>query len=230
MERNANNYTSAGKNIKSLLNPINYLMEQNNPNVPKRFNVKSGVYRIDANGNALMKNVISEKGQFSSLEAYKLKVNQFAIDKMVSTSVASNVVHTDNLLKAEGLVEIDGSVSAKADIFIEEGSSIDVASGTNVTFQDGASLTLKNGSKFEMGTDTFVKMSGDIELDLDKLVFFDSKTGNKYKISFREAHECEGRGIVMDYAKVDSVPTQELVDETSRSAMELNEKLKSLGL
>ena len=40
-----------------------------------------------------------------------------------------------------------------------------------------------------MGSDTTVKMGGDVEIDLSKLVFVDSKTGRKFRISFRDAHE-----------------------------------------
>ena len=89
--------------MKSIINPINYMMEQNNPNVPKRFLVKNGMYRVDASGRALMKELVSERGRFSELEAYDLKVNKLGIDKVLATSVASNVVHTDNLLRSDGI-------------------------------------------------------------------------------------------------------------------------------
>ena len=108
---------------------------------------------------------------------------------------------------------------------------MNVADGAQVTFQDGAILKLRNGAKFEMGNNTAVKMSGDIELDLSKLVFVDSVNGGRYKISFREAHECEGKGIVMDYEKLaDEETSREIVDDTALDAKELDEKLKSLDL
>ncbi len=152
MERNARNYESIDATVKSLTDPITYMMEKSNPNVPSRFNVKQGVYRMDASGNALFRNVVSEKGRFSELDAWKLRVNQLNTDKLVLTSVASNVVDTDNLLKSRGIAEFEGSISSSADIFIQDDSKVNVASGAEVTFQDGASLKLKNGAMFEMGS------------------------------------------------------------------------------
>ena len=219
--------------MKTLVNPITYLMEQRDWNVPKRFNVKNGVYRIDNNGNALVRNLVAEKGKFSKLEAFKFNVNRLTVDKLVTTAVASNVVQTDNLLKSEGIAEFDGVVNTAADIFIEKDSKVNVSKDASVTFQDGSSLVIKNGAKFEMGTDTTVKMGGDIEIDFNKLVFVDSQTGKKYRISFRDAHECEGGGVVMDYKRVPSAkpPTPpEIVEETELDSRELDNKLKTLGI
>ena len=118
MERTTENYESISEGVKNLINPITYKMEQNDSGIPKRFNVKNGVYRIDNGGNALFRNVISEKGRFSKLDAFEFNVNRFRVDKIVTTSVASNVVHTDNLLKSEGIAEFDGVVNSSADVFI----------------------------------------------------------------------------------------------------------------
>lgn len=231
LERNEANYVGANLTVKTVTDPISYLMEQNNPLVPKRFVVKSGIYRVDHNGHALVRDLTAEKAKFSDLEAYKFKVNQLHVDKLVTTGVASNVVDTDNLLKSRGIAEFDGSVNVAGDVFMEEGSKMNVADGAQVTFQDGATLKLRNGAKFEMGNNTAVKMSGDIELDLSKLVFVDSVNGGRYKISFREAHECEGNGIVMDYEKLaDEETSREIVVGTALDAKELDEKLKSLDL
>jgi hypothetical protein len=208
-------------------------MEQNNPNIPKRFNVKSGVYRIDNNGNALFRNVVSEQGKFSKLEAYRFNVNQLHVDKIVTTGVASNVVHTDNVLKSEGIAEFDGSVNVNADVFVESGSNVNVASGATMRFEHGASLKLANGAKFTMGASTSMKLDGAVELDLSKVVFKDSTNGRRYKISFRDAHECEGGGIVMDYTRLpdeEEQTSEEIAEETELDARELDKKLKSLGI
>lgn len=82
-----------------------------------------------------------------------------------------------------------------------------------------------------MGTQTAVKMQGDIELDLTRLVFLDSTTGRKFRIQFRDAHESEGTGVVMEYSEVSDseTPTQ----TTQRAALdvrELSSKLKQLGI
>ena len=138
--------------VKSLINPLTYLMEQNNRNIPKRFNIKSGVYRIDNNGNALFRNIVSEQGKFSKLEAYRFNVNQLHVDKIVTTGVASNVVHADNVLKSEGIAEFDGSVNVNADVFIEDGSVVNVANGAKMKFENGASLQLSDGAKFVMNS------------------------------------------------------------------------------
>lgn len=233
IERNAANYERIHENVKSIVNPINYCMEQTNREIPKKFNVKNGIYRIDHGGNALMRNIIAEKGKFSKLEAYKFNVNRLRVDKLVTTSVASNVVDTDNLLKSRGIAEFDGVVNSNADVFIEDGSTVNVNDGAKFNFQSGSELKLENGAKFEMGTNTTVKMSGDMELDLAKLVFFDSRTGRRYKISFRDAHHGEGVGIVMDYERLPDVKPQtdeEAVEETELDARELDNKLKSLGI
>ena len=233
IERNATNYERIQATVKSIVNPINYCMEEKDGSVPKKFNVKNGLYRIDNNGNALLRNIVAEKGTFSKLEAYKFNVNRLKVDKLVTTSVASNVVDTDNLLKSRGIAEFDGVVNSSADVFIEEESTVNVNAGAKVNFQRGSELKLENGAKFEMGTNTTVKMSGDIELDLDKLVFFDSKTGRRYKISFRDAHHGEGFGIVMDYKRlpdVEPLTDEEVVEETELDARELDDKLKSLGI
>lgn len=206
IERNAANYERIHENVKSIVNPISYCMEQRDGNIPKKFNVKDGIYRIDHTGNALMKNIVSEKGTFSQLDAYKFNVNRLDVDKLVTTSVASNVVHTYNLMKSDGIAEFNGSMNVKADVFFENGSKIYVDDGSKLTFQDGSELKLTNGAKFEMGTNTTVKMSGDIELDLAKLVFFDSNTNRRYRISFRDAHCGEGMGVVMDYERVEESP------------------------
>lgn len=218
--------------VKSVVNPISYLMEQQDPNVPKRFAVKSGVYRIDSNGRALFRDIVSEKARFSSLEAYDFKVNRLSADKLVMTSVASNVVDTDTLLKSRGIAEFDGVVNSSADMFLEKGS-LNVGDGVGVTFRKGAALTLENGAKFEMGTNTTVKMSGDIELDLSKLVFSDSKTGRKFRISFRDAHGDEGSGVIMEYNEVSSDDVSSIVELSENAALdasELSEKLEQLGV
>ena len=118
-------------------------------------------------------------------------------------------------------------------MFIEKGSKVNVSEDASMTFQNGATLAIKNGAKFEMGSDTTVKMGGDIEIDFNKLVFVDSRTGKKYRISFRDAHECEGGGVVMDYKRVPSArpPTPpEIVEETELDSRELDKKLKTLGI
>lgn len=210
-------------------------MESGNPNVPGRFVVKSGLHRIDHNGNALFKNLVAENAEFSTLKAYDFKTNKLTVDKLTLTSVASNVVETDNLLKSTGITEIDGTMNVAADVFVEDGSNVNVAENAKVTFQNGSSLVLKNGANFTMGSDTQVKMSGDIELDLNKLVFFDSKTGRKYKITFREASEGEGYpgSTVMEYWKMEddeATSTRDIVADTEAGARELDDKLKKLGL
>ena len=77
-------------------------------------------------------------------------------------------------------------------------------------------------------------MSGDIEMDLAKLVFVDSNTGYRYRISFRDVTDCAGTRVVMDYQKIET-PTEEVDNrditiETERNARELKEKLKNLGI
>lgn len=233
IERNAANYELVQENVKSIVNPITYCMEQRDRNVPKKFNIKNGIYRIDHGGNALLRNIVAEKGTFSKLEAYKFNVNRLNVDKIITSSVASNVVHTDSLLKSEGITEFDGSVNSSADVFIEDGSKVTVEKGAVVRFQKGSELKLQNGAKFEMGSDTTVKMSGDIELDLAKLVFFDSRTNRRYRISFRDANCDEGMGVVMDYERLPDVKPQsdeDAADDTERDARELDKKLKSLGI
>ena len=231
MGRAARNYESIDATVKSLTDPITYLMERADANVPKKFTVKQGVYRMDASGNALFRNFIAEKGRFSELDAWKLRVNQLQTDKLVLTSVASNVVDTDNLLKSRGIAEFDGEVNSNADIFINEGSKVNVADGAEITVQNGATLKIANGAKFEMGSQTTVKMGGDIEIDLDKLVFLDSKTNRRYKIAFRDAGGCEGSGIVMDYSEVnEDESTTRTTQRTADDAKQLVSKLKSLGL
>lgn len=231
MQRTANNYENAHQAVKSLINPIQYLTEQHDRNIPKKFIVKQGVYRVDHTGNALLKNVVSEKGTFSQLDAYKFNVNRLSVDKILTTSVASNVVDTDNLLKSRGIAEFDGAVNSRADIFIEDGSSVEVANGSKVTFQSGSKLSLRNGATLEMGTDTQVKMSGDTELDLDKLVFFDSKTNRRYRISFVETPACHGgNSILMTYERLPDKTNEEIAEETELDSRELDDKLKSLGI
>ena len=208
-------------------------MEQNNPNIPKRFNIKNGVYRIDSNGNALVRNLVAEKGTFSQLNAYRFNVNRLSVDKLITSAVASNVVQTDNLLKSDGIAEFDGSVNIKADVFVEDESNVVVSKGAKMVFQNGAELNVKNGAKLTLGSDTTVQMSGTTELDLNKLVFVDSTNGRRYRISFRDAHECEGGGIVMDYARLpdeESDSSERAVEETELDAREFDRKLKSLGI
>ena len=233
MCRSQTNYEQANRTVQTLVNPITYAMENRSGNVPKLFSVKNGLYRIDSAGNALLGNVVAEKGIFSKLEAYRFNVNKLGVDKLVTTSVASNVVHTDNLLKSEGIAEFDGSVNVKADVFMEYESAMEVAKGAKVTFQKGSELLIKDGAKFTLGSDTTMKMAGDVELDLNKVVFLDSTNGRRYRISFRDAHECEGGGIVMDYTRLpDEEPKtdEEDVEDTELDARELDKKLKSLGI
>ena len=232
IDRNQRNYESINETVKSLTDPITYMIERNNPNVPKRFGVKNGVYRIDSSGNALFRNLVSETGKFSKIDAYKFNVNNLEVDKLLTTSVASNVVDTDNLLKSRGIAEFDGVVNSSADIFIENNSKVNVADGAEITIQNGAALVVKNGARFEMGAGTTVKMGGDVEMDLSKLVFVDSNTGRKFRISFRDAHECEGDGVVMEYEEVKESDTSETraVEQTRLDARELDKKLKSLGV
>jgi len=77
MARNESNYLKAQETVKCLTDPINYMMEHGDGESipPKRFNVKQGLCRIDHTGNALLKNVVSETGKFSNLEAFSFKVN-----------------------------------------------------------------------------------------------------------------------------------------------------------
>jgi hypothetical protein len=153
-QRSTSNYQNASMVVKTLVNPITYLDERDNPNIPRQFNVKPGVYRMDHNGNALFRNIVAEKAQFSQLDAYRFNVNKLGVDKLVTTSVASNVVDTDNLLKSRGIAEFSGTVNCDADVFMERGSRLNVAQGADVTFQSGASLTLKSGARLVMGADT----------------------------------------------------------------------------
>ena len=228
--RNRNNYEGARETVQKLVNPICYAMENSDPNVPKRFAVKNGVYRLDSNGNALIKNLVAEKGKFSELEAYKFNINKMNVDKLVTTSVASNVVDTDNLLKSRGLAEFDGTMNIGANMFIEEGAKVNVANGAKMTLQSGASLELKDGAIFTMGNNTSVKMSGDIELDVNKLVFVDSKTGGKWKLVFRPAVGREGTGTVVEYVQVTDDGLATTNQRTALDARELSEKLKKLGM
>lgn len=225
--RNKKNYTAYGYDVKSILNPINYMMEQKNPIMPKKFQLNKGVYRIDTMGNAMVKNLVSEQGKFSKLSAYELNVNKVQLDKLVTTSVASNVVDTDNLLKSRGIAEFDGAVHSKADIFIEKYSTINIDEGTAVTLKSGSSLTMENGTSLNLGSDTDVKINGLTELNVNKLVFVDDETGRKYRIKFREASPCEGCGVIMEYYKVNEENT---IRETKLNSNQLDAKLKALGL
>ena len=205
-------------------------MENADANVPKRFAVKNGIYRVDSNGNILAKNLIAEKGRFSELEAYKFNINKLNVDKLVTTSVAANVVDTDNVLKSRGLAEFDGTMNIGANMFVEEDAKVNMANGTKMTFQSGSTLELKDGSAFKMGNNTSVKMSGDIELDVNKLVFVDSKTGSKWKLVFRQAVGQEGTGTVVEYIQVTDEGSATKATRTAMDARELSEKLKSLGM
>lgn len=230
IERNRANYENARLTVQKLVNPISYAMENADPNVPKRFAIKNGIYRVDSNGNTLVKNLVSEKGKFSELEAYKFNINKMNVDKLVTTSVASNVVDTDNLLKSRGLAEFDGTVNVGANVFVEEGAKVNFANESKVTLQSGATLELKDGALFKMGSNTSVKMSGDIELDVNKLVFVDSKTGGKWKLVFRQAVGCEGSGTVVEYVNVTEESSTTRAAQTLTDARELDEKLKKLGM
>lgn len=230
IERNRTNYESAKETVQKLVNPISYAMENADANVPKRFAVKNGIYRLDSNGNALTRNLVAEKGRFSELEAYKFNINKLNVDKLVTTSVAANVVDTDNVLKSRGLAEFDGTMNIGANVFVEDGAKVNMANGTKTTFQSGSTLELKDGAVFKMGTNTSVKMSGDIELDVNKLVFVDSKTGGKWKLVFRQAVGQEGTGTVVEYVQVTDDGSATKATRTAVDARELREKLKSLGM
>lgn len=231
VRRNEQNQVKAKKPIvTSYITPINYMMEKDNPNVPSRFSIKNGTYRIDSNGNHLLKNIIAQDARFNKIEAYQFNANRFNVDKIVTTSVAANVVDTDNLLRSRGLAEFDGSVSSSADIFLENGSSVNVDEGSTVTFQDKSSLVLRPGAKFEMSPESSMKMSGPVEINLDNAIFISN--GIKYKLSFRNPTPCEGDGVVLEYTKVEdevSYPGQVLQNATE-DAEELTKKLNSLGL
>lgn len=230
IERNRANYENARLTVQKLVNPISYAMENADPNVPKRFAIKNGIYRVDSNGNALVKNLVAQKGKFSELEAYKFNINKMNVDKLVTTSVASNVVDTDNLLKSRGLAEFDGTVNVGANVFVEDGAKVNFANESKVTLQSGATLELKDGALFKMGSNTSVKMSGDIELDVNKLVFVDSKTGGKWKLVFRQAVGKEGTGTVVEYVNVTEDSSTTRAVQTTLDARELDDKLKKLGL
>ena len=73
-------------------------------------------------------------------------------------------------------------------------------------------------------------MTGDIELDVSKLVFVDSKTGGKWKLVFRDAVGMEGTGTVVEYVKVTEDSTNSISQRSALDARELNEKLKNLGM
>lgn len=70
-----------------------------------------------------------------------------------------------------------------------------------------------------------------MEISLDRLVFLDPKTNRRFKISFRDAHGCEGDGVVMDFQEVveDETSTQ-TTQRTALDAKELDKKLKTLGI
>jgi hypothetical protein len=155
------------------------------------------------------------------------------VDKIVTTSVASNVVDTDNLLKSRGIAEFDGVINSSADVFVEEGSKVNVAEGASVQFQPGSTLKIKSGANLEMATGTTVKMMGDVELDLNKVVFVDGSTGRKYRIGFRDGHESEGGGVVMTYSQLteeEAASPKQIADDKESASRELVEKLKTLGI
>mgnify|MGYP003291822332 CR=1 FL=1 len=132
-------------------------------------------------------------------------------------------------MRSRGLAEFDGAVSSSADIFLENGSSVNVDEGSTVTFQDKSSLVLRPGAKFEMSPESSMKMSGPVEINLDKAIFISN--GIKYKLCFRNPTPCEGDGVVLEYTKVEdevSYPGQVLQNATE-DAEELTKKLNSLG-
>ena len=104
------------------------------------------------------------------------------------------------------------------------------ANDSKVTLQSGATLELKDGALFKMGRNTSVKMSGDIELDVNKLVFVDSKTGGKWKLVFRQAVGKEGTGTVVEYVNVTEESSTSRATQTAMDARELDDKLRKLGL
>lgn len=230
IQRNRANYESVRETVQSIVNPISYAMENADPNVPKRFTVKDGIYRWDSNGNALSKNLVCEQGRFSKLEAYEFNVNQFSVDKVTTTSVASNVVDTDNLLKSRGIAEFDGTMNIGANVFVEEGAKVNMANGSKTTLQRGAAIELKDGATLTTGANTSVKLGGDIELDVSKLVFVDSTTGKKWKLVFRNAVGPEGTGTVVEYVQVTDERSATRAANTALDARELDEKLRKLGV
>ena len=125
-------------------------------------------------------------------------------------------------------------MNCSADVFIEEGGSVNVQQGAGMTFRNGSQLVLQDGAKLILGQDASIKMSGDMELDLNRLVFVDSATGYRYKISFQEHPVSGGNVTVMNYERVQQqekeAENERLAVETERATKELDERLKRLGI
>ena len=115
---------------------------------------------------------------------------------------------------------------------MEKTSKTYVGNGAKVTFQGGSSLAMKDGASIDMGQNTSLKVSGDVEVDVNKLVLVDSKTGIKCRITLRQAVGPEGSGVVVEYVPVyeTSARSSKIANATAMDAREIDEKLKKLGM
>ena len=216
----------------------------------RSFEIKAGVgkrYRLDAGGNALLKKAVVEEVTASTVSAAEicadtLRVNNFemANSRVVGTMEATEgaVIGSDS----DSRSQVMGTVYNYGKIVHKGGARVNFEKSSMLTIENGGDVQVKG--TFTTSDGSVVNLHGEVEIDISKLVLFDSVSGKRFKINIRpgdyytgEVDSAEGDEYVLEYLAQEqprTVPVMTNEDVTKKQQTlradlrEFQEKLKRI--
>ena len=167
----------------------------------KAFKVKSGnaEYRLDAGGNVLLKKAIIEQVQASKLSANEIvadtfRTNNFAMDNVAVQGVvtAKEGASIGDAATNTGTSEVYGDVYNYANNVHKDESTVEFQDQATAKFADNTTLKVADGAALIVDDGACASLHGQVEIDLSKLVLFNSVTGRRYHLVLRDAIDAEG--------------------------------------
>ena len=180
----------------------------------KAFSVKSAnaEYRLDAGGNILLKKAIVEQVQASRLSANEIvadtfRTNNFQMDNVAVEGVvtAKEGASIGNAEDNTGMSEVYGEVYNYAANVHKDDSTVEFRDQATQKFTDNTTLKVADGAAFVVDDGACASLHGQVEIDLSKLVLFNSVTGRRYHLVLRDAIDQEGDepgDIAMEFGEI----------------------------
>lgn len=207
----------------------------------KAFRVKTGdaMYRLDAGGNILMKKAIVEQVQASKLAAHEIVADTFRTNNFQMENVAVEGVVTakegasiGNAEDNTGTSEVFGEVFNYAHITNKDDACVEFVDQSTQKFNDGTTLKVAGGASLIVDDGAYTSLHGEVELDMTKLVLFNSVTGRRYRLILRDAVDQEGDepgDIAMEFSEIkveEKAPVATTVSEGTKARATLRADLE----
>lgn len=151
-------------------------------------------YRIDAGGNILAKNAViqnvrTSKATIHEVVADTIRTNNF---EMANVAVVGRVQTQEGLTISGGSSELKGHIVDYSTTTHRADSSHEFREQATATFHKGSTLKIADGGALITDDDAAVSLHGEIEIDLAKLVLYNSINGRRYQLILRDAVDEEG--------------------------------------